>query len=89
MSGAATTSTSPSGFGALRGRADQAHVDAAGVKRGEQYAWRGGDTPIKAELADDDEVRQGFGIDCAQSREKTQRDGKVEVRALLWQIGGT
>ncbi len=80
--------TGPGGFGALRRRADEAQFPLPRMERGEQHAGRGGDAAVQTQLAHDDIARQRLGIDHAHGAEQGQRDGEVEMRPLLGEVGG-
>jgi hypothetical protein len=76
------------GFGDVR-RGDQ-HAAAARSARRErdgQHAPHGPHRPIERELADEDDIAGGRGAEASIRREDRCRDGKVERRSLLADIG--
>lgn len=81
------TAADPARLAALRGRADQAFLALAGMKRGEQDAGRGDHPPIERQFAHRHEVRHLFCIDDAHRAQQRERYRQVVVRALLGQVG--
>ena len=53
---------SPGGLASLRRRADQPLVGRGRMDRGEEYPWRCGDSPVEAQLADRDIMRQRLSV---------------------------
>jgi len=49
---------------------------------------RGGDPPVEAQLADRDIMAQPLRIGGADRGEQPERDGQIEMRTLLGQVGG-
>ena len=78
---------SPARLASLRRRANQALVDGRGVDRRQQDAWRAGDAPVQAELADRHIVRQSLRIRGADRRKQAERDRKIIMRPFLRQVG--
>ena len=78
----------PCRFRTLQGRADQAEIPSRGMKRRQQHARGGGESPVQRQLANHDIACQRLGIDNAHGAKQRQRDRQVIVGARLRQIGG-